>query len=126
MTAGTSTIRSIFERKYFTYERPILPALHQSSANRAFTNIIPFCRGRFRTAQDMIEESFLEMWRRNSLRSQCFRKHVLQRLHPIGQSHFFIIEGDKKMEMIWHKDICANPRSVLRTLFTKLDQCLMN
>ena len=60
MTADSSAIRTIFERKNFTVERPLFPMIHKPGSHGIRTNVMPFLRVGFRAAQQMIKKVFCQ------------------------------------------------------------------
>ena len=73
----------------------------------------------------MIEEALFPVRRIKSRGCQGFRDRVFEGLHPFGDGDGFRFESGKKVDMVRHDHVPANPNSVLDSTQPKLNECGM-
>src|SRR5207237_6885692 len=59
----SQTLHAIVQRKNFAEICPLVRMRHKPGAHGIFPNVFPFLPSRFLTAQQVVEKSFLPMWR---------------------------------------------------------------
>ncbi len=77
----SQTLHAIVQRKNFAEICPLVRIRNKAGAHRIFPNVFPFLPSRFLTAQQVVEKSFLPMWRGDAAFAQFLRQHILQRFH---------------------------------------------
>src|SRR5206468_1419042 len=75
---------------------------------------------------EVIEGARLPMRRRKSRGSQDFRDRVFEGFLPGRKRNRFRSESGKKVDMVRHQDVAADPHAVIGSTQSKLDKGLMN